>query len=55
MRAVYGLKSSGSAFKAHLVEKIDEIGFKSSTADPNVWMRSAFKPDGESYYEYILV
>lgn len=34
---------------------MDEIGFKSSEADPDVWMRPAVKPDGEEYYEYILV
>ena len=54
-RALYGLKSSGAAFRAHLAERLDEIGFKSSLADPDVWMRPAAKPDGEEYYEYLLV
>jgi hypothetical protein len=31
------------------------MGFKSSVADPDVWMRPATKIDGEEYYEYILV
>ena len=52
--ALYGLKSSGAAFRAFLAERLDDIGFKSSIADPDVWMRSAIKPDGERYYEYIL-
>ena len=55
VRALYGLKSSGAAFREHLAQKLDEIGFKSSVADPDVWMRAATKPDGEMYYEYTLV
>ena len=54
-RALYGLKSSGAAFRAFLAERLDEMGFKSSKADPDVWMRPHTKPDGEAYYEYVLV
>jgi hypothetical protein len=53
-QALYGLKSSGAAFRAFLAETLDKIGFKSSIADPDVWLRAATKPDGEEYYEYIL-
>ena len=52
--ALYGLKTSGAAFRAHLASRLDEMGFKSSISDPDVWLRSAVKPDGEQYYEYIL-
>ena len=31
------------------------MGFKSTNIDPDVWLRPAVKPDGEEYYEYILV
>ena len=31
------------------------MGFKSSVADPDFWIRPAVKPDGEEYYEYILM
>ena len=31
------------------------MGFKSSVADPDVWMSTAVKPDIEEYYEYILM
>ena len=55
VKALYGLKSSGAAFRAFLAETLDEIGFRSSIADPDVWMRAAVKPDGQKYYEYILV
>ncbi len=53
-KALYGLKSSGAAFRAFLAEKLDDIGFRSSIADPDVWMRPATKNTGEKYYEYIL-
>lgn len=53
-QALYGLKSSGAAFRAFLAEKLDHIGFKSSIADPDVWMRPAIKASGEEYYEYML-
>jgi hypothetical protein len=54
-KALYGLKSSGAAFRAFLAETLDNIGFKSSEADPDVWLRPAVKPDGEKFYEYMLV
>ena len=50
-RALYGLKSAGAAFRAFLSERLDEMGFRSSIADPDVWMRPATKSDGEEYYE----
>ena len=31
------------------------MGFKSSIADPDIGFRPATKPDGEQYYEFILV
>ena len=55
VKALYGLKSSGAAFRSFLAEKLDEIGYKPSMADPDVWMRPATKPDKETYYEYLLV
>lgn len=54
VRALYGLKSSGAAFRSHLAGILDDIGFKSSIADPDVWLRPAVKPDGEEYYEYMM-
>ena len=53
-KALYGLKSSGAAFRAFLAETIDRMGFKSSIADPDLWMRPAVRPDGEEYYEYLI-
>ena len=53
-KALYGLKSSGAAFRAFLAETIDSMGFRSSMADPDIWMRPAIKADGEEYYEYLI-
>ena len=53
-KALYGLKSSGAAFRAHLAETLDKMGYRPTYADPDVWLRAAVKPDGFEYYEYIL-
>ena len=55
VRALYGLKSSGAAWRAHLAGTLQSLGFTSSLADPDVWYRAATKPDGFEYYEYLLV
>ena len=38
----------------HLAETLHDIGFRPSKADPDVWLRPAVKPNGQTYYEYIL-
>ena len=53
-KALYGLKSSGAAFRAHLGETLHDLGFVPTRADPDVWRRPAVKPDGFEYYELIL-
>jgi hypothetical protein len=37
--ALYGLRRSGAAFCIHLAQSISDMGFVSSLADPDVWMR----------------
>ena len=54
VRALYGLRSSGSAFRSFLAETLRDIGYKPSQADPDVWMRPAVKVSGVKYWEYIL-
>ena len=53
-KTLYGLKSSGVAFRAHLVETLHDISFKPMKADPDVWIHPVVKPDGTEYYEYIM-
>ena len=54
VRALYGLKSSGAAFRAFLAEHLNDIGFTPTYADPDVWMRPAIKDNGFKYWEYVL-
>ena len=53
-KALYGLKSLGSAFCAHLAETLYDIGFVPTWAVPDVWRRPAVKEVGFEYYEYVL-
>ena len=53
-KALYGLKSSGTTFQAHLAEILHDIGFRPTRAGPDVWRQPAKKADGEEYYKYIL-
>jgi len=55
VKALYGLKTSGAAWRAHFAETLYSMGFQSSLADPDVWFKAECKPDGFEYYTYILV
>ena len=47
VRSLYGLKSSGAAFREFLAEILDEMGFKSSVVDPDFWCMEDMKSDCE--------
>lgn len=53
VKALYGLRSSGAAFRALLAETL-KMRYKPSYADADVWLRPAVRPDGFEYYELIL-
>jgi hypothetical protein len=53
--ALYGLKSSGAACHSKLAGVLDNLGYRPSYADPDVWLKAATKPDGFVYYEMVLV
>jgi hypothetical protein len=55
VKALYGLKTSGAAWRAHFADTLHSLGFTSSLADPDVWYHADSKPDGFEYYSYILV
>ena len=55
VRALYGLRSSGSAFRNHLASCMEALNYIPCRSDPNVWMRKARKSIGTEYYEYILL
>ena len=40
VRAAYGFKSAGAAFRNHLRDCMEHLGYESCKADPDVWMRS---------------
>ena len=52
-RALYGLKSSGAAFRLFLASIIYDIGNKSKRGDPNMWILPAVKQNGFAYYKYL--
>ena len=51
VRALCGLKSSVAAFRALVSETVYDLGYTPSKADPDVWLRTAVKPDGPGYQE----
>jgi hypothetical protein len=55
VKALYGLKSASFSSRSYVAQKLTSMGFTSTMADPDVWLRAAMKADGESYYEYILM
>jgi hypothetical protein len=54
-KALYGLKSSGAAFRAHLAATLYDLGYKPTKADPDVWIQPASKPNGFKYYYEVLL
>ena len=54
VRALYGLKTSGAAFRSFLADHLYDIGFRPTRADPDVWLKPGIKADGSTYWEMIL-
>ena len=55
VRALYGLKSAGAAFRAHLGRCMRGLGYTPCLADPDLWMKREVRPDDNFvYYSYIL-
>jgi hypothetical protein len=42
-KALYGLKSSGAAWRAHLAATLHDLQYQSSLPDPDVWLRPNVK------------
>jgi hypothetical protein len=55
VRALYGGKSAGRDFWAHLRSCMNFLGFESCPADPDLWMRPATREDGTLVYDYVLL
>ncbi len=55
-RALYGLKSSGAAWRAMFAGALQDLQYKFSLADPDGWLRPAIKSGtGDHYYEYVFI
>jgi len=48
-RALYGLKSSGAAWRSTLAETMRAVKYHPTQADPDVYIKRAVKQDGEPY------
>lgn len=56
VRSLYGLKSSGAAFRNHLADCMGTLGYKPCLADQDVWLKPMVRPsDGHHYYAYVLL
>jgi hypothetical protein len=56
VRALYGLKSNGAAFRNHLAECMNHLGWSLCCADRDLWMKAETHPyDGVLYRAYILI
>jgi hypothetical protein len=56
VRALYGLKSAGAAFRNHVAECMKHLGWHPCRADRDLWMKAETRPgDGVSYWAYILI
>ena len=56
IKALYGLKSSGAAWRHHFSSYLrDHLRFKATTADPDVYIKKTSDSDGKLYYTYLLV
>jgi hypothetical protein len=56
VRALYGLKSSGAAWRNYLQQSIlEDLQFEPTIADPDVYRRRSRKPSGMEYWELLLV
>ena len=54
-RALYGGKAAGRDFRNHLRSCMAHLKFKSCPADPDVWMRKAFKSNGTPVWDFVLL
>ena len=55
VQALYGGKCAGADYWRHVRMAMEDMGFHSCPADPDVWMRPASKVDGTEYWQYVLL
>ena len=56
VRALYGLKSAGAAWREHLSSVIQQqLKYKPSMADNDIYFKEKVNTNGEKYYAYLVV
>ena len=56
VQALYGLCSSDNAWRNEFSTFIvHDLGYKSSIADPDVYLKPCKRPDGTKYYSYLII
>ena len=55
VKALYGLRSSGAAWRKHFADTLRTMNFVPTEADPDVWLRPATTDGGFDYYEMVCV
>ena len=56
VRSLYGLKSAGAAFRNHLADCMQHLGWQPCRADQDLWFKPEVRPeDGHKYYAYALL
>jgi hypothetical protein len=52
--ALYGLKSSGAAFRSKVAGVLDDLQCQPTLADPDAWIKPGVKANGYEHYEMVL-
>ena len=52
---MYGLKNARAAFHSTLAQALQDLGYQSHKADPDVWIHKAVHTDGHPYYEMLFI
>ena len=56
VRALYGLKSAGAAFRNHLADCMNFLKYKSCLADSDLWYKAEINPANNlKYYSHVLL
>ncbi len=54
--SLYGLKSAGAAFRNQMQDCMNNLGYESCPADPDLWLKPMTQlDDGVLYYAYVLL
>ena len=55
VRALYGLKSAGAAFRSHLARCMESLDYQSCKADPDLWLKPEIRPENGVQYDCYLL